>query len=479
MNNLENLKPERVFYYFNEISKIPHGSQNMGDIADFCVDFARAKGLEYIRDDADNVIVFKSPSAGYENSEPIILQGHLDMVCQKTEDCNIDFMKDGLDIYADGDYLKARGTTLGADNGIAVAMILAILEDESLSHPPIEAVFTTDEEIGMIGAAALDCSPLKGKKMINLDSEDDDIMTVSCAGGSDFRVAVNCPREKIKGTGISLTLKGLQGGHSGVEIHKGRVNANILAGRFLNYLKSKQGEVYIISIDGGNKVNAITNSCKITICSQNGEETLGALNHCAQIIKTELAAREPDFECETAVLDAGEFSAFDGSEVVHYLLCAPQGVVEMSGEISNLVETSLNLGILKTDAEKVTFHFSLRSNKMSAKNYLEERLFQLFSHKSENIIESFGNYPAWEFRPNSPLQEIYKRIYKEQTGKAIKLEAIHAGLECGVFSHKIEGLDCISVGPQMKDVHTFKEKLSISSTENIFNVLIKLLESSK
>ena len=234
MSELSSLKPERVFKYFEEIAHIPHGSENMTAIANYCVDFAEKHSLKVIKDEANNVIIYKSASAGYENTEPVILQGHLDMVCQKDENTQIDFLKDGLELFVDGDFVKAKGTTLGADNGIAVAMILAILESDTIPHPPIEAVFTTDEEIGMVGALALDMSLLKGKRMINLDAEEDDTLTVSCAGGSDFRMIVPIKRKTVRGSKVIVTLKGLLGGHSGVEIDKNRVNADILAGRFFH-----------------------------------------------------------------------------------------------------------------------------------------------------------------------------------------------------------------------------------------------------
>lgn len=268
---LENLKPQRVFKYFEEICSIPHGSGDMDKIADYCVEFAKSHALEYKRDGANNVVIYKNATAGYENAEPVILQGHLDMVCQKLEDRNIDFSADGLDIFIDGDFVKARGTTLGADNGIAVAMVLAILESNEYRHPRIEAVFTTDEEIGMVGATKLDMSLLSAKKMINIDSEEEKVVTVSCAGGSDFKVSLPINRVKKSGTEATVILKGLKGGHSGIEIDKGRVNANMLAGRFLNSL-AKAVYFEIISIDGGDKGNAIPNLCKMRLCVNDVEK---------------------------------------------------------------------------------------------------------------------------------------------------------------------------------------------------------------
>ena len=290
MDCINTLKPERVFHYFKEISRIPRGSGDMVKIADFCEAFAKEKGLSYVRDDADNVVIYKPASVGYENSDTVILQGHLDMVCQKTEESQKDFSKDGIDLIVDGTFLKAEGTTLGGDNGIAVAMVMAILEDNSLSHPAIEAVFTTDEEIGMIGALQLDMSLLKGKKMINLDSEEDDTATVSCAGGSDFNVSIPVKKVEMTGKKVTVTLKGLLGGHSGVEIHKGRANADILAGRFLNAIKGL--DFGIISINGGDKSNAIPNSCCIELCVKDIDAFEKITTPVIEEIKEEISDRE-------------------------------------------------------------------------------------------------------------------------------------------------------------------------------------------
>lgn len=480
MSKLNNLNTQRVFYYFEKISSIPRGSGNMKGIAQFCVDFAKGHSLKYIRDDADNVVIYKNGTADYENSEPIILQGHLDMVCQKTDDCNIDFLKDGLQLYIDGDFIKARGTTLGADNGIAVAMVLAILESSDIAHPPIEAVFTTDEEVGMIGARALDMSVLRGRKMINLDSEEDGTVTVSCAGGSDFRVNIPLEFNNKYGTKITLKLKGLKGGHSGVEIHKGRVNANILAGRILNHLKNIC-DFDIITVNGGDKSNAIPNSFTAELCAYNVADFSANAEKYFDIVKNEICYREKDFTAEVIVGSDSEYAVFSDeikNKIIFTLLCVPDGVCVMSADIEGLVETSLNLGILKTEKDNIILHFALRSNKQSALVFLEEKLAAFFV--SQNLCyETFGHYPPWEYKENSCLREIYKQTYNELYGKEPSVEAIHAGLECGVFASGIKDFDCIAIGPALYDVHTTREKLSISSTENLFNLIIKILEKLK
>lgn len=468
---------KRVFEIFEELCAVPRGSGNMTAIADYCVDFANKNSLKCVRDSENNIIIFKNGSRGLENSEPVILQGHLDMVCQQTADSTHDFAINGPEIIIDGDFIRADGTTLGADNGIAVAMVMAILESKDLKHPPIEAVFTVDEEIGMIGATALDCSPLKGKKMINLDSEEDDTVTVSCAGGSEFKISVPLTREIKQGTAVTVTVTGLRGGHSGVEIDKGRVNANILAGRILNHLKNIT-HFDIISISGGDKSNAITPVCVVELCVADAESFVKAAEEYSAVLKKEISAREPDFSLSYKLGDKNECSILGNGlteRLIYFLVSAPNGIVDMSAEISGLVETSLNLGILETKDREIIIDFSLRSNKVTALKFLEERL-NTFSKCLEGTVETFGHYPPWEFSADSDLQKLYIESYKEFYGKAPKVEAIHAGLECGVFSSKIEGLDCIAVGPTMYDVHTVKEKLSISSTEKFFEHLVKVLE---
>lgn len=476
----DELNPKRVFKYFEEICHIPHGSGDMKRIADYCEAFAMARGLKYHRDGANNIIIYKSASKGYENADPIILQGHLDMVCQKNDDITKDFLTEGIEPYIDGDFVRAKGTTLGADNGIAVSMILAILESNEYEHPAIEAVFTTDEETGMIGARALDMSVLNGKRMINLDSETEDIVTVSCAGGSDFEVNIPVKSVTRQGTLVTLEIKGLQGGHSGVEINKNRVNANMIAGRVLNELKS-QLDFDIISINGGDKANAIPNRCVIELCVGNAEGFAILAQKNFDTIKQEIADREPNFAPEILVGDAGEYSALDTkikNKIIYTLLCAPNGVVEMSASIEGLVQTSLNLGVLMTTKESIIIHFALRSNKKSALIFLEQRLASFFDNL-DLTYKTFGHYPPWEYNAKSALREIYCDTYFEVFGTQPRVKAIHAGLECGVFASQIDNFDCISIGPAMHDVHTTQERLSISSTQKMYELIIKILEKLK
>lgn len=477
---MTNLTPERVFYYFKQISDVPRGSGNCNCMAHFCKNFAENHNLRYVKDDADNVVIFKNGTPGYEKSDPVILQGHSDMVCQKTENATTDFINRGIELFVDGDFLKATETTLGADNGIAVAMILAILESDNIPHPPIEAVFTSDEEIGLIGAGKLDKSILAAKKMINLDSEEDDTVTVSCAGGCHFLAKSPVEYQEQNGTKLTITFKGLKGGHSGVEINNHRVNADTLAGRFLNHIKTTCN-FDIININGGDKDNAIPNKCIIELCVSDADLFMKNAEEYLNVIKSEIADRESGFNF---TFDKGEKSSYKvlsdeiKNKLIFALTCVPNGVLEMSAEIEGLVQTSLNLGVLKIENDVLSLHFGLRSNKKSGLSFLVEKLQAFFdSVNMENSTN--GHYPPWEYKEDSELRELYKEVYADYFGKEPKVEAIHAGLECGVFADAIDGIDCISIGPALFDVHTVNEKLSISSTENVFNILLKILEKLK
>ncbi len=480
MLNLEHLKSNRIFYYFSKISAIPRGSGNQKRIREFCVAFAKEHDLKFIQDDANNVIIYKQGTNGFENSEPIILQGHLDMVCQKNEGIEIDFANDGIDIYLDGDFIKARGTTLGADNGIAVSMMLSILEDDTISHPPIEAVFTTDEEIGMIGAGKLDFSHLKGKKMLNLDSEDPKTLTVSCAGGSECGVSLSVNRKQIYGQRVVLKLQGLKGGHSGVEINAGRVNADILAGRVLKTIK-KAGKCHILSINGGDKGNAIPRNCCIELVVPDPVDFIEQVKDLLSSIQEEISDKEEGFVPTLEILEQDEFSVLDKEseeKLLFSLLHAPNGVIAMSANVSDLVETSLNLGIVKTEEDVVKMLFSLRSNKASALVFLEEELVHFFDYLGCNI-DTYGHYPPWEFCKNSKMQALYQEVYEDYHGERPIVTAIHAGLECAVFAANIQGLDCISIGPEMYDIHTTNERLSVSSVDATYQIVLELLNRCK
>lgn len=467
----------RVLEIFEELCRIPHGSGNCHQIAQYCVQFAQKNGLRYHHDNADNVVIYKEGSQDCQTAQPVILQGHLDMVCQKNAEKKIDFLKEGITVRRDGDFLHADGTTLGADNGIAVAMVLSVLERNDLSHPPIEAVFTTDEEVGMIGAFALDTSLLSAKRLINLDSEQDDTVTVSCAGGSDVAAILPLTRTKKQGECITLTIGGLKGGHSGVEIDKHRVNAAKLLGRLLNDVTEK-ATFDMLSIDSGDKANAIPCTATARLVTQNAAELQAVLEQSLSEVKDEIICREPDFYYAVSSLGKGEYAVFSEEEkadAVYILMCVPNGIMEMSAEIEGLVQTSLNLGVLQTKEDAVRFQFALRSNKTSALRALEKTMLCFFS-KTKAAADVGGQYPPWEYRQNSELQKLYVESYKSLFDTSPKVEAIHAGLECAVFSSSIKGADCIAVGPTIYDAHTTAERLSVSSTEKVYTVVLRLLE---
>ncbi len=474
MNKLFALQPSNVFAYFEEICKIPHGSSNLNAICDYCVEFAKENNFRYIRDELNNIVIFKNGTNG--SKTPVILQAHLDMVCQKTNEAQIDFEKDGLDIFIDGGYIRAKGTTLGADNGIGVAMIMAILADDKLLHPPIEAVLTADEEIGMIGAAALDTSILESKRMINLDSEESDLITVSCAGGNDVRIYVPITREKKNGTRITVKINGLKGGHSGIDIDKNRENANILMGRILNHIQ--ESEFNIISIDGGTKRNAIPFGADAQILVGNAKEACALIKEYAKLIEEELCDAEENLQITINEQGVGEYEVLDkksGEKIIYMLLNTPNGIVKMSERIKGLVETSLNLGIVSTQKENILLQYALRSNKKTALDFLEERM-KSFSLYNESTIEISGRYEPWEYKEESPLRDEYALVYERKTGKKPKVDAIHAGLECAIFSSTIKNLDCIAIGPDTFDAHTTNERLNIESTKIVYELLCDTLE---
>lgn len=476
MKDVDWMTSTPVFRYFADICAIPHGSGDMDAISAYCMRFAQEHGLQAVCDEAKNVSIYKPGTAGYEEAAPVILQGHLDMVCQKTEASAIDFTKDGLDVFTDGDFIRARGTTLGADNGIAVAMILTILASRDLPHPPIEAVLTTDEEIGMVGAKQLDVTRLKGRRMINLDAEEADILTVSCAGGSDCKMFLPAGRRPASGTAVTVDIQGLQGGHSGVDIDRGRVNANLLAGRLL-YEVGKTAAFDLVSLQGGTKGNVIPSSCRAELITPDPDGLMRRLEDVFAAVKQEIAAREPEVSLGLRRGVEGEAAALDPAardKLLELLLTTPNGVTEMSAEIPGLVETSLNLGVLMTQEDGVVLQYALRSNKGSALAFLEDKLTVFAAgHGCRAALD--GRYDPWEYREDSPLQAIYRETFCETFGHEPQVAAIHAGLECAVFAAKMKDLDCIAIGPDMFDVHTVQERLSISSTRKMFDLLCAVL----
>lgn len=480
MRVLEQLEPKAVFQYFEEICEIPHGSGNMDQISDYCVRFAQKHGLEYVQDHMKNVIIIKEAAPGYEDKEPVIIQGHLDMVCEKQPGKEKDFLTEGLELHTDGEKIWADGTTLGGDDGIAVAYALALLAADDLKHPRLEIVLTVDEETGLYGAEAIDLSMLKGKKLINIDSEDEGIFTVGCAGGLTLECTIPVSVEKKQGMLGTLEITGLLGGHSGVEIDQGHANANVLLGRVL-YELNREVSVDIIAMEGGLKDNAIPRNAKANVLfdEKHLEQIQKILKDQEKILKNEYHAGDPDVTVRLTAETVGEAETADQAsreKLLHTLLNIPNGVQNYSMDIKGLVETSLNMGIMKMKNRKLTLSFAIRSSMESAKHHLKDKV-TLFTQMLGGTAEAHGDYPGWEYRPDSELREHFIEVYEKMYGKQPVVEIIHAGLECGLLSQKIEGLDCISFGPDMRGVHTFEETLDAGSVKRCWEFLCRVLES--
>ena len=474
---LAGLEPASVFGYFEEICSIPHGSGNTKMISDYLVSFAKEHGLRYIQDELNNVIIFQNGTCGMEDHEPVILQGHMDMVCEKDAACPIDMAVEGLDVTHDGYCVSAKGTTLGGDDGIALAYAMALMADTTIPHPPLEVIITVDEETGMYGAAGIDLSMLKGKKLINLDSEDEGVFTVSCAGGCRATIALNVDRRAVYGPCIRLAVDGLQGGHSGAEIHKNRANANKVMGEFMSRIQ-KLMPLCLTNLSGGSKDNAIPRSCQATMVAMG--INLQRINTIAEELQAEIREQydEPEVTIQAFDVDAlggNGLSTESTAKIIGLLCAAPNGVQKMSDDIPGLVQTSLNLGIAKL-GERFTATFSVRSSVNTEKLELLEQLKKLCEFY-EGVYTEKGDYPAWEYKKDSELRDTMVKVYTEMYGKAPEVLAIHAGLECGLLGEKIPGLDCVSVGPQMHDIHTSRERLEIASTRRTWNFLLEVLKA--
>ena len=474
---LAGIEPQEVFACFEKLCAIPHGSRKTKAISDYLVAFAREQGIRCIQDNLNNVILFGEGTCGMENHAPVILQGHMDMVCEKDPGCSLDMAAEGLDVTHDDTCVYAKGTTLGGDDGIAVAYAMALLMDKTIPHPPLEVIITVDEEIGMLGAAGIDLSMLRGRRMINLDSEEEGIFTVSCAGGATAVLSLPNNRHAVYGPCIRLAVDGLQGGHSGAEIHKNRANANKVMGEFLGRIQ-KLMPLCLTSFSGGSKDNAIPRSCQATAVAMGIH--LERINEVAAALQAEIREKydEPDATVQAFDVDAlggNGLSTEDTAKVVALLCAVPNGVQAYSADIPGLVQTSLNLGIAKL-GERFTATFSVRSSVNQEKQALLDKLRDLVGFYGGSYSQ-MGEYPAWEYRKDSALRDTMVRIYRQMFGKEPEVLAIHAGLECGLLGQKIPGLDCVSIGPQMHDIHTSREKLEIASTERIWRFLLEVLKA--
>lgn len=478
---IENLQPKEVFYYFEQITQIPHGSGDEKRISDYLVNFAKENNLEYIQDESLNVIIRKKGTKGYENSPSVIIQGHMDMVCEKNNDKVHDFKKDALSLIVDGDYIRADRTTLGADDGIAVAFNLALLASKDIVHPPLEAVFTVDEEAGMNGAYALDTSCLKSKMLINIDSEEEGKILVSCAGG--MKATIHIPVEfedvALDKIAFSIEIKGLKGGHSGSDIDKQRANSNKLIGRVL-YRLIKNYDIDLAQINGGVKDNAIPREAfaTITLKPENEQSIKEIIQELEKIFINEFKNSDNGLKIEFKKADMPQkvFTATSAKNIINTLILIPNGIQSMSLDINGLVESSTNIGVVQTLDNEVVLTSAIRSSIGTKKDAIKTEL-EILANLVNGELTIKGEYPAWEYNPDSNLRKIFTDIYKQMYNKDIKVEAIHAGLECGLFAKKMPDVDMISFGPNMENVHTPNEKLSISSVARTWEYLKKILSS--
>ncbi len=474
---LEGLKPEKVFYYFEEISQIPRGSGNEKEISDYLYNLAKSKEWEVIQDEWLNIIIKKPASKGYENAPIVMLQGHMDMVCEKNEGVEHDFEKDPIKLRIIDGNIYATETTLGADNGIAVAYALAVLDSEDLSHPALEVLITTDEEKGLTGADKVDGSLFKSKYLLNLDSEDEGVFTCGCAGGCEVKLRIPTEYQESKMLAFRISVKGLSGGHSGTDIDKEKGNANKILGRILNDIFDI---TELISISGGSKGNAIPREAQAVIASDNIEQVKTKVTEWNEILKNEYAFTDSSVEVYLDALNTEEYPL--KKEVFRKTVSAvnliPNGALSRSTVI-NLVISSNNLGVITQDEEFITVHNQARS---SVSTLLTHNVAPVMKQIGEALgVECIvgGYYPGWEYAKESRVRDICTDTYRQVYGKEAKVEAIHAGLECGLLMEKIDGLDAISMGPNAYDVHSPDEHISIQSIENVYNLLCEILKRIK
>ena len=459
----------RPLAFFREIAAIPHPSGQTKAIADYLENFARERSLDFERDAYDNILIRKAATKGYEDRPTVILQGHTDMVAQKTPDCQKDMEREGLTLRCEGDFLFAEGTTLGADDGVAVAYALALLDADDIPHPEIEALFTSDEEIGLIGATNLALGPLHGNTLINIDSDAEGVFTVGCAGGVRCDITLPLTRVTGKRSAYAITLGGGEGGHSGVEIDRGRANAI----KELGTLLSRLGEIALVSIHAGDADNAIPCFAQATVIADAPVESI------ARTFEEELSARykdtDPKLYVKVESLEATEWLDGESTKRVLTLLAdIPTGIVAMSTAIEGLVETSLNFASIHSE-ESLHVAVSVRSSFEEKK----EGVVRVLAEIAASVGAEFstrGSYPAWEYLGKGHLEEVMVKVYEDMYGKTPEVLVIHAGLECGILSKKIKNLSAVSIGPNTYDIHTPRERLSLSSFGRVWEYLLEVLK---
>lgn len=481
MGELSNLKPELLWKHFEEICKRPHPSRKEKLLAQYIVDFAKNNNLEHEVDKFGNVVVRKPATKGFENLTPVVLQGHLDMVAEKNADVKHDFDKDPIQPYVDGDWVKAKGTTLGSDNGIGVAAALAVLEDKTIQHGPIEALFTLDEETGLNGAQAIQPGFIHGKIMMNLDSEEDGALYIGCAGGQNSTVKFNFTQNDIPANSVAFDLKvtGLKGGHSGLDIHLGKGNAIKLMVRLLHELNYNYG-IRLVNINGGSKHNAIPRECFATIrvAKKSAEDVKGYVEHFNEIVKAELASVEPTLNvvADNSKSKSKVMDKTAAKNLIDSLYAVPNGVIKMSADIPGLVETSTNLAVISTKNKFVEVILSHRSSVESEKVDIANSIAALFRLAKAEVKQGDG-YPGWKPNINSPILNVMKNVFHEKLGKEPEVKAIHAGLECGIILERFPHLDIISFGPTIIGAHSPDEKVQISTVQTFWSNLTEALKN--
>lgn len=480
MGVLAGLMKDKVFEYFEEICNIPHGSGNVEQISNYLVDFAKSRGLYVRQDENYNVVIKKPGNRASANAKPVIIQGHMDMVTVKTDDCNKNMEEEGLDLYIEDGYVKARNTSLGADDGIAVAYALAILDSDEYSHPPIEVIITVDEEIGLLGANNFEPSDIDGRILLNIDSEEEGEFLAGCAGGALVVSTFDGTKTSALGAGLEISVSGLTSGHSGVDIIYQRANANVVMGRILG--RVHEDFIFnIAEINGGDKDNSIAPWAKATIVVEADDvnEIKNLIEEYSEIIKNEYAVSDPNMNIEVmANEDSIQYQSFDmktTNSVILALGLIPDGVIKMSYDIEGLVQTSLNLGVLRTKEDTVEFSYFVRSSVNSEQDYMVSRIITCVELLGGDYVIP-SKYSAWEYNRDSKIRDIMVELYEKLFNKNAVVRTIHAGVECGILAEKIPGLDCVSFGPEIIDIHTVKERLNIESTKRYWELLIKLLD---
>ncbi|KLI40696.1 aminoacyl-histidine dipeptidase [Brachyspira hyodysenteriae] len=477
LNNFDNLDSKEVFRWFEEISKIPRRSKHEKQISDFLVKFAKDRNLEVYQNKENNVIIKKEASKGYENIPPVIIQGHMDMVCEKTSESKHDFDKDPIELIVEGDVLRANDTTLGADDGIAVAYGLALLDSKDIEHPALEVLITSDEEDGMSGAFSVTDEHLNGKTLINLDSEVEGTFWVSSAGGINTVAEFNIEKEANNNSALKIEVTGLKGGHSGMEIDKQRANAIKILGRVLDSVKD---DINIAYVEGGSVHNAIAKSAYAVITAKDVNKVKNTIEKLYENIKFEYRTADPNIKILISNAENVKecYKKELSNNVISFMMLSPDGVLYMSKDIEGLVQTSANNGVLKEKDNKLTFTIFIRSSVESSSNEIVSRVKTLASITNSNFIYRDG-YAAWEYDPNSKVRDIAIKAYKTITGKDPQVASVHVGLECGILKKALKDTDVISMGPNIYNVHTPREYLSISSVDRIWRILKEIIKNIK